>query len=134
MISSPGSDPIPGFDPVARYLAALDHPRAAEAAALCDLITTTCPGLRAGVKWNAPSFGHFGQEDWLTLRLLPVPAFQLVLHRGAKPMANPPPHPAVPAGLVVWKSADRGVVDFARRPLDSVTGDLVALIRGWMAG
>ncbi len=127
MISLPGSDPITG------YLADLDHPRKAEAAALCDLIRAACPGLRGGIKWNAPSFGRPEQEDWLTLRLHPAPAFQLVLHRGAKPMANPPPHPAVPKGLVVWKSADRGVVDFAKRPLDSVAGDLTALIRDWMA-
>lgn len=124
---------MPGSDPVADYFAALDHPRKTEAVALCDLICSACPGLRARVKWNAPSFGHSGQEDWLTLRLHPAPAFQLVLHRGAKLMANPAPHPTVPMGLVIWKSADRGIVDFAKRPLDSIGSDLTALIRDWMA-
>jgi hypothetical protein len=120
-------------DPVAAYLAALDHPRKAQAAALCAVIVQTCPDLRRGLKWNAPSFGKAGQDDWLTLRLHPAPAFQLILHRGAKPMAEPPAHPMVPKGLVQWKSPDRGVVDFAKRDPAEVAIALAALIRDWMA-
>ena len=113
------------------YFEALEHPRKAEALALCALIHSNLPGLRAGIKWNAPSYGWPGQEDCLTLRLLPAPAFQLVLHRGVKALAAPVPHPAAPAGLVVWKSADRGLVDLTRRPLAEVEADLAALIRAW---
>lgn len=120
-------------DPVAAYLAALDHPRKAEAAALCALIRQTCPDFREGLKWNAPSYGPMGQDDWLTLRLHAAPAFQLILHRGVKAMANPPPHPATPKGLVTWKAPDRGVVDVAKRPLASVEADLVALVRAWVS-
>ena len=121
------------FDPIAAYFATLDHPRKGQAQALCALILQTCPDLRAGVKWNAPSFGKVGQDDWLTLRLHPAPAFQLVLHRGARPMADPPAHPIVPKGLVRWKSPDRGVVDFARCDLNDLRAPLSALIRDWMA-
>jgi hypothetical protein len=120
-------------DPVAGYLAALVHPRASEAAALCALIRSAVPDLRSGLKWNAPSFGKPGHDDWLTLRLHPSPAFQLVLHRGAKPMEYPPAQPPTPKGLVLWKSPDRGVVDFAGRDLRSVTAPLVTLIQEWMA-
>lgn len=120
-------------DPIAPYLAALDHPRAAEATALCALITATCPGLRAGIKWNAPSYGWPGQDDWLTLRLHPAPAFQLILHRGAKPLADPPARPVAPKGLVMWKGEERGVFDFAGRQFSDVEAALGDLIRGWMA-
>lgn len=100
---------------------------------MCALITASCPGLRGGIKWNAPSFGWPGLDDWLTLRLHPAPAFQLILHRGARALSHPPARPVAPKGLVVWKGEERGVVDFAGRPLSDIEAALGELIRGWMA-
>ena len=126
MTSSPASEDL------SAYFAALTHPRRDEALALCALIRAGCPQLQEGIKWNAPNYAGQIQGDCQTLRLHPAPAFQLVLHRGAKILADAPPHPATPKDLVVWKSADRGVVDFAKRTLDSVADDLTALIRAWV--
>lgn len=131
MTLSDGSDQT-GAGALERWFAALDHPRKAEVAALCAFITDTCPGLRQGIKWNAPSYGWPGQDDALTLRTHPAPAFQLILHRGAKPLADPPPVPHAPKGLVIWKGNQRGVVDFAARPVAQVHDALASLIRDWM--
>lgn len=124
--------PAEGSAAVEAWFAALDHPRADEARALCHRILGLAAGMRQGIRWNAPSFGLPGQEDWLTLRLLPAPAFQLVLHRGARPRSLPP-RPDAPASLVHWKGPDRGVVDFARASPESLDPALGALIQAWLA-
>ena len=97
MTSSPASEDL------SAYFAALTHPRRDEALALCALIRAGCPQLQEGIKWNAPNYAGQIQGDCLTLRLHPAPAFQLVLHRGAKILADAPRIPQLPK---IWWSGN----------------------------
>lgn len=70
-------------------LADLDHPRADDIRALCSAITSAFPDLTAEIKWNAPSY-RAGEVSIVTLRILPPPNFQVVLHVGSKKPVDPP--------------------------------------------
>lgn len=97
---------------VDRYLAGLEHPFKPEIASLRAAIVGSDASITERVKWNAPSFGHGGQ-DRVTFRLAPRDRCQLIFHRGAKVRADADAFAFEDAsGLLEWVAGDRAVVTF----------------------
>lgn len=74
---------------VEAFLAGLQHPRADDIRLLCSAVTTAFPDFTDEVKWNAPSY-RLRMVSLVTLRILPPPNFQVILHAGAKKLTDPP--------------------------------------------
>lgn len=74
---------------VEALLAGLDHPRVDDIRALCSAMTSAFPDFADEIKWNAPSY-KVGAVNLVTLRLLPAPNFQVILHAGSKKPVNSP--------------------------------------------
>ncbi len=112
------------------FLTDLDHPRA-------DDIRRIRTGLLAGdaelgerIKWNAPSFGHDG-DDRVTFRLQPADRFELVFHRGVHKRDDPfnfddPDH------LITWAASDRGTTAVLVGITDDEETRLLALAHRWL--
>ncbi len=113
-------------------MAALDHPRRDDINALRAFVAQASPLAREGIKWNAPSYGLPGGDDCLTFRLNPPPILQIVLHRGARAAAIHIDFDD-PQGLIIWKAADRGVIDFSVVGLDGNRDALVDIFQRWIA-
>jgi hypothetical protein len=115
---------------VEEFLTDLDHPR-------IDDIRRIRTGLLAGdaelgerFKWNAPSFGHDG-DDRVTFRLQPGDRFELVLHRGVHKRDDPftfddPDH------LITWATSDRGTTAITVGMTDHEEARLLALAHRWL--
>jgi hypothetical protein len=115
---------------VDEFLTDLDHPR-------IDEIRRIRTGLLAGdaelgerIKWNAPSFGHDG-DDRVTFRLQPGDRFELVFHRGVHKRDDPftfddPDH------LITWATSDRGTAVVTVGMTDHEEARLVALAHRWL--
>jgi len=96
---------------VAALLATLAHPHQAGIEQLRRMILALAPEVREEVKWNAPSFRLGDGEHFATFRLHPPKHIQLVLHTGAKAIANSRRFTiADPAGLLRWPASDRCVL------------------------
>jgi len=116
------------MDVVDAYLAKLEHPRSAQIRQLCRLIEEQMPGLGTEIKWNAPSYTS-GATNIATLRLLPAPNFQVILHAGSGKIASPPDLRFDIHGFAfTWPDKTRCQV-FVEP--DSALDQLVALIRTW---
>lgn len=125
---------VAGTTEVDRYLAALDHPFRDGVVAFRAALLAADPALTERVAWNAPSFARDG-VDRVTFRLHPRQVCQLVLHCGARPREGAPPVVEDPAGLLVRRTPDRGVVTFADpAQLDARRDDVVRLAVAWAAG
>lgn len=79
--------------------------------AIRAIVAHSHPGLKEGIKWNAPSF-KLGDDDLITLGLERSGGVRVVLHRGAKLKAVDGFHFDDPDGLARWPSPDRGVIVF----------------------
>lgn len=108
------------------FLAKLTHPWRAQIAALRSAILASNTALTERIKWNAPSFCHDG-DDRVTFRFPPKGGVQLVFHRGVAPKAAKGFTFEDPSGLLVWVTADRGVVTFTSA--DDLTAKSPAIAR-----
>ncbi len=115
---------------VDEFLTDLDHLRV-------DDIRRIRTGLLAGdaelgerIKWNAPSFGHDG-EDRVTFRLQPGDRFELVLHRGVHTRDDPFTFDD-PDNLITWATSDRGTTVVAVGMTDHEETRLLALAHRWL--
>ena len=118
---------------VERLLSALVHPMKAEIGLIRSAILEADPGIREGVKWNAPSFRT--HEYFATTHLRDKAGIGVILHRGAKVRAPDPGECQVddPHGLLKWLAADRASVSFAdAADLAAKRTAFVALIRAWI--
>lgn len=120
-------------DDVEAFLAALDHPRKEEIAAVRRIILDADPRIGEGIKWNAPSFRT--SEHFATFHMREKDGVRVILHFGAKKRDSTPPRDAVadPDSLLEWLAADRASVRF--RDLDDVAAKrsaFTAVIRGWI--
>jgi hypothetical protein len=117
------------------FMMRLDHPHKAAIESLRKIIVGAAPGIREGVKWNAPSFRT--TEYFATTNLREKDGIGLILHVGSKVKKIPPGGLAVPdpEKMLKWLARDRAMVvfkdgkDLARRK-----AGLAALVRGWIAG
>jgi hypothetical protein len=115
---------------VEKFLTDLEHPRA-------DDIRRIRTGLLAGdaelgerIKWNAPSFGHDG-DDRVTFRLQPGDRFEVVFHRGVHKRDDPftfddPDH------LITWATNDRGTTVVAVGMTENEETRLLTLVHRWL--
>jgi hypothetical protein len=113
------------------WLAALDHPRKAEVAALVAIALAARPGITGHIKWNAPSFVYAG-DDRVTLGLRPNGVLQIVFHRGAKARDAAGFAFADDSGLIKMVAPDRGVVTLAEGEVAARADALGRLIAYWV--
>jgi hypothetical protein len=114
------------------FLDSLEHAELAGIRSLRRAIVAADDRIVEHIKWNAPSFG-VGGDDLVTMRLAPRDAFQVVFHRGVAKQAGAVTV-ADPAGLLVWRAADRAVVDVrtSARAVELAPA-ITALVRDWIA-
>lgn len=117
---------------VATYLDELRHPLKQGILALREAILRSSGSITESIKWNAPSFGHEG-DDRVTFRFPPKGGLQLIFHRGAKVKDATGFVFADPSGLIVWATPDRGIVTLSDLgDLSAKTPLLVTLVNAWM--
>lgn len=115
-------------------LASLDHPCAVEIEAVRRIILAAVPGVREGVKWNAPSFST--TDHFATFHLRAKSGVQVVLHLGAKPRPDSGLQTAIadPAGLLQWRGSDRATVSFGDlADVEAKAAAFAEVIRQWVA-
>ncbi|MAY74242.1 MAG: hypothetical protein CMJ31_05840 [Phycisphaerae bacterium] len=125
------SKPAPDVD---AFVDGLPPKQREPAALLVGCIRKVKPRLEEGIKWNAPSFKHSG-DDRLTLNLSAKDRVRVILHCGAK---------AVPkrdtrlidsdSELLEWASNDRAIITF--KSADEVRAaerELASIFKAWIA-
>lgn len=115
------------------FLTNLDHPLKPEIEMLRDFILASNPEMTENIKWNGPNFCHKG-NDRITMRIHPPKQIQLIFHRGAKVLEQPPMRLIVDeSGLLKWKANDRAVITFKNRA-EILNGqpDLLRIIDQWL--
>lgn len=115
---------------VDEFLDDLDHPRIDDVRRLRAALLAGDEELGERIKWNAPSFGHDG-DDRVTFRLQPSNRFDVVLHRGVRVRHDPFTFDD-PDNLITWASNDRGVIAIADHGIGVDLERLLALIRRWL--
>lgn len=104
------------------------------AAELVSIIRKIKPQLEEGIKWNAPSFRH-GGDDRLTLNLSAKDKVRLILHCGVK--AGPKRGSRLidsDSDLLEWASNDRAIISFASpNEVRDAKRELTAIIKAWLA-
>jgi hypothetical protein len=114
------------------FLDSLEHAELAGIRSLRAAIVAADERIVEHIKWNAPSFG-VGGDDLVTMRLAPRDAFQLVFHRGVAKQAGAVTV-ADPDGLLVWRAADRAVLDVGTSERAAeLEPAVIALVRAWIA-
>jgi hypothetical protein len=119
---------------VEAFLAALEHPRKPEILALRRIILDVDPGIREGIKWNAPSFST--SEHFATFHLRAKDGVQIILHLGAKVRASATTGVVIadPSALLEWLAADRAAVKFRDlRDIEARGAAFAAVLRQWIA-
>ena len=119
---------------VEAFLAALDHPHKPEILALRRIILDVDPGIREGIKWNAPSFST--SEHFATFHLRAKDGMQIILHLGAKVRASATTGVVIadPSALLEWLARDRAAVKFRDlRDIEARGAAFSAVLRQWIA-
>jgi len=115
------------------YMAALEHPMAAQVEQLRSAILEQDARINESVKWNAPSF--YIDEHFATFNLHYPDRVQIVLHAGAK--VNPDAQQfeiADPENLLKWAAVDRASITFANaEEVDTRLDGFVGILRQWIA-
>jgi hypothetical protein len=115
------------------FMKNLDHPFKAEIEVIRRTILGAAPGIREGIKWNAPSFRT--TEYFATMNLREKVGVGLILHLGAKVKSVPAGGLGIqdPGRMLKWLGKDRAAVVFRdAKDLATNTGALAALIRQWI--
>lgn len=123
----------PAVSEVAAFLRDVDHPHRADLEVVRQTILAASPGIREGIKWNAPSFGT--TDDFVTCHLRAKDCLQLIFHVGAKPRQLPDGGLRLddPHGLVKWLAPDRCLVTLAiGKALAPQRAALQALVVAWL--
>ena len=116
------------------FMKSLEHPHKAAIEALRKVIRGAAPGIREGVKWNAPSFRT--TEYFATTNLREKAGFGVILHLGAKARALPAGgiEIADPGKMLRWLAKDRAMIVFSDgKDLAKRKHPLAALVRAWVA-
>ncbi len=116
------------------FLAALEHPHKPEILALRRIILDVDPGIREGIKWNAPSFST--SEHFATFHLRAKDGVQIILHLGAKVRASATTGVVIadPSALLEWLARDRAAVKFRDlRDIEARGAAFAAVLRQWIA-
>ena len=111
----------------------LVHPFKAEVQTMREAILEADPGIKEGVKWNAPSFRT--HEYFATVNLREKQGFAAILHLGAKVRGQDAPEIKVedPSKLLKWLAADRALVRFNdKEDLAVKRSAFIRLIQSWI--
>jgi Domain of unknown function (DU1801) len=115
---------------VDKFLTDLDHPRVDDIRRIRARLLAGDAELGERIKWNAPSFGHDG-DDRVTFRLQPGNRFELVFHRGVHKRNDPftfdDPH-----HLITWATNDRGTTLVTLGITHHEETRLLALAHRWL--
>ncbi|MCA9277047.1 MAG: DUF1801 domain-containing protein [Phycisphaerales bacterium] len=118
---------------VDQYLQSLAQPQREMTVELVSIIRKIKPRLEEGIKWNAPSFKHEG-DDRLTLNLSAKDRVRLILHCGAK--AGPKRSSRLidsDSDLLEWASNDRAIMTFTSEDeVRDAKRELTAIIKSWL--
>jgi hypothetical protein len=108
----------------------MHHPRREQIERTREAVLAADERLVESVKWNAPSYAI--DAHLVTLRLRPGDRIEVILHRGAAPLAGPPPADALsdPDGRLDWRAPDRAVLALA--PGEDPSW-LTPLVEQWLA-
>ena len=115
------------------FMKNLDHPFKAEIEVIRKTILDAAPGIREGIKWNAPSFRT--TEYFATMNLREKVGVGLILHLGAKVKSVPAGGLGIqdPGRMLKWLGKDRAAVVFKDvKDLATHKNALAALIRQWV--
>lgn len=115
------------------FMKRLSHPLKAEIEVIRRTIRSAAPGIREGVKWNAPSFRT--TEYFATTNLREKAGVGVILHLGAKVRALPAGGLEIedPQKLLKWLAKDRAMVVFRDgKELAARKAAFAALIRQWV--
>lgn len=115
---------------VEEFLTTLDHPRFEDIRRVRTALLAGDDELGERIKWNAPSFGHDG-NDRVTFRIQPGDRFEIVLHRGVKKRDDPFTFDDADH-LITWATNDRGVTVVSSPLTDADETRLIALLRRWL--
>lgn len=121
-----------GNGQVEAFMDRLQHPLRKEIDAVRAIIRAADGELTEGIKWNAPSFSHRG-EDRITFNLHGQSSFRLVFHCGARARPLQQQLFKDTTGLLTWAAPDRAVATFTG--MDDVAAKRAALldtVRTWL--
>lgn len=115
------------------FMAALDHPLKDVAEAVRKAIRGADKTLVEGVKWNAPSFQHEG-DDRITLNLSAKDRVRVIFHCGARTKAKPrAPIVEHASDLLEWPSHDRAIMTFrSAEEFKAHKKDLTEMVKKWI--
>lgn len=118
---------------VTHFLEQQNHPLHREIDALRELIISAVPHLQENIKWNGPNYTHSG-ADRITMKIHPPKAIQLIFHRGAKVLEQPPARLIQDhTKLLQWKENDRAIASFKSiEEINSKGEDLRLIIHNWI--
>jgi len=115
------------------FMKRLSHPLKAEIEVIRKTIRGAAPGIREGVKWNAPSFRT--TEYFATTNLREKAGVGVILHLGARVRALPAGGLAIedPQKMLKWLGKDRAMVVFKDgKELAARKTAFAALIKEWV--
>ena len=117
---------------VRAYLERLPEYERATVDALRAIVAASHSGLNERIKWNGPSFA-LGEEDRITLGLMPKGGVRVVLHRGAKAKEAASFSFEDPDRLATWPQPDRAVLTFqGEESVADRSDQLATLFRRWL--
>ncbi|MCE6992666.1 DUF1801 domain-containing protein [Dyadobacter sp. CY323] len=119
---------------VTKFLDDLNHPFRSEIERLRALILGTEVGLSENIKWNGPNYS-FGEEDRITMKILPPKVIQLIFHRGAKVKEQPGDRLiSDQSGMLAWRENDRAIATFkTMQDVENRESDLIGVVKDWIA-
>ena len=127
------STPGDTSEAVDRFMATLEHPFKAEIEAIRLLMLAVDPGIREGIKWNAPSFRT--TEYFATTNLRSRAGVGIILHLGARVRKLPAGGVKIddPTKLLKWLGKDRAMVEFGNsRDLGEKAAAFQSVLRQWI--
>jgi len=125
--------PADTSEAVDKFMATLEHPFKAEIEAIRLLMLAVDPGVREGIKWNAPSFRT--TEYFATTNLRSRAGVGIILHLGARVRELPAGGVKIddPTKLLKWLGKDRAMVEFGNsRDLGEKATAFQSVLRQWI--
>lgn len=118
---------------VTKFLDGLDHPLREVIESLRKEILNASAGLSENIKWNGPNYVSKG-NDRITMKIHPPKQIQLVFHRGAKVLEQPPQRLINDdSGILVWKANDRAVAGFkSEKDVNENKAALGKIVKEWV--
>jgi len=127
------STPADTSEAVDKFMATLEHPMKAVIEAIRRLMLDVDPGIREGIKWNAPSFRT--TEYFATTNLRSRAGVGIILHLGARVRKLPAGGVEIddPTKLLKWLGKDRAMVEFGNsRDLGEKATAFQSVLRQWI--